>query len=105
LTVSEKFSEWDIKFKVFVSGAVIMALELMGSRLLAPTFGDSIFVWGSLIGVVMSALSVGYYYGGRWADKYPSYRVLSLILLISGILIILIPLLSPVILEVVFVWF
>ena len=102
MTVNENVPEWDIKFKVFVSGAVIMSLELMGSRLLAPTFGDSIFVWGSLIGVVMSALSVGYYFGGRWADKYPSYRVLSLILLISGILIILIPLSSPIILEVVF---
>jgi predicted membrane-bound spermidine synthase len=52
---------------VFVSGAAVMSLELLGSRLLAPVFGNSIFVWGSLIGVVLSALSVGYYLGGKIA--------------------------------------
>jgi spermidine synthase len=78
-----------------------MSLELMGSRLLAPNFGDSIFVWGSLIGVVMSSLAVGYYFGGMWADKNPSYRVLSLIIFLSGILVILIPLSAPLILEIV----
>jgi hypothetical protein len=39
-------SIWGIRFNVFVSGAVVMALELVGSRILAPVFGDSIFVWG-----------------------------------------------------------
>ena len=43
---------------VFVSGAVLMALEIVGSRVLAPYFGSSIFVWGSLISVVMAALSL-----------------------------------------------
>ncbi len=46
---------------VFVSGAVLMGLEIVGSRVLAPYFGSSIFVWGSLISVVMAALSIGYY--------------------------------------------
>ena len=41
---------------VFVSGAVLMAFEIVGSRVLAPYFGSSIFVWGSLISVVMAAL-------------------------------------------------
>ena len=45
---------------VFVSGAVLMGLEIAGSRVLAPHFGSSIFVWGSLISVVMAALSTGY---------------------------------------------
>jgi spermidine synthase len=103
LAVKTDFSLWDIRFKVFVSGAVIMALELMGSRLLAPTFGDSIFVWGSLIGVVMTALSLGYYLGGHWADREPNYRNFSLILFTAGILIVLIPLSTPTILELVFV--
>jgi membrane protein implicated in regulation of membrane protease activity len=49
---------------VFVSGAVLMGLEIAGSRVLAPHFGSSIFVWGSLISVVMAALSAGYYWGG-----------------------------------------
>jgi hypothetical protein len=44
---------------VFVSGAVLMSLEIVGSRVLAPYFGNSIFVWGSLISVVLAALSAG----------------------------------------------
>jgi len=95
-------SIWSIRFTVFVSGAVVMALELVGSRLLAPPFGDSIFVWGSLIGVVMMALSVGYYYGGRLADRSPSYETFSLITLVAGLLILLIPMTSPMILEAVY---
>ena len=51
-------------FVVFVSGAVLMSLEIAGSRILAPHFGSSIFVWGSLISVVMASLSIGYYWGG-----------------------------------------
>ena len=90
-----------IQFKVFVAGAVVMALELMGSRLLAPSFGNSIFVWGALIGVIMVALSMGYWYGGIRADKDPSKDSLSNILTVSGILILLVPLSSPFILEVV----
>jgi hypothetical protein len=58
---------------VFVSGAVLMGLEIIGSRVLAPYFGSSIFVWGSLISVVMTALSVGYYWGGWLSAREPSY--------------------------------
>lgn len=95
-------SIWVIRFTVFVSGAVVMALELVGSRLLAPTFGDSIFVWGSLIGVVMTALAMGYYIGGRLADRRPSYSTFTLIILVSGLLILMIPTSSPFILEAVY---
>ncbi len=54
---------------VLGSGAVLMGLEMLGSRLLAPYFGNSLFVWGSLIGVFLSALSLGYLLGGRAADR------------------------------------
>ena len=72
---------------VFVSGAVLMALEIVGSRVLAPYFGSSIFVWGSLISVVMAALSIGYYWGGRLSVHRPSYGRLLMLLLIPGMLI------------------
>ena len=100
--MGKRGSVWGIRFNVFVSGAVVMALELVGSRILAPVFGDSIFVWGALIGVVMAALSLGYYVGGRMADRRPSYGVFSMILISAGVLIMLIPLSSPFILEVVY---
>ena len=68
----------------FVAGAVVMALEILGSRLLAPVFGNSLFVWGALIGVVLAAMSSGYATGGWLADRYPGERVLAGLLLMSG---------------------
>jgi len=80
---------------VFISGAVLMALEIVGSRVLAPYFGSSIFVWGSLISVVMTALSIGYYWGGWLSAREPSYGKLLILLLIPGIMIFFLPLLYP----------
>jgi spermidine synthase len=84
---------------VFVSGAVVMALELLGSRLLAPVFGNSIFVWGSLIGVVLAALSTGYYLGGKLADRLPQLHILSTIIFAAGLLVLALPALAPPIFE------
>lgn len=53
----------------FVSGFVLMAYELVAARLLAPTIGSSVYVWTSVIGTVILALSIGYFIGGRLADK------------------------------------
>lgn len=62
-----------------------MVLELVGSRVIAPYLGSSTFVWTSLIGTVLAALSVGYYVGGQYADRGPSYQKLSRILLGSAL--------------------
>lgn len=80
---------------VFISGAVLMALEIVGSRVLAPYFGNSIFVWGSLISVVLAALSLGYYWGGWLSERSPSFARLLLLLLIPGVLIFPLPLIYP----------
>src|SRR5688572_7459029 len=80
---------------VFVSGAVLMALEIAGSRVLAPHFGSSIFVWGSLISVVMTALSIGYYWGGWLSAREPSYTKLMLLLLAPGIVVFFLPFVYP----------
>ena len=66
-----------LKILVFWAGAVLMGLEIAGSRVLAPHFGNSVFVWGSLISVFLIALSLGYYLGGRMADRRPSRMVLN----------------------------
>lgn len=84
---------------VFVSGAVLMALEIAGSRVLAPHFGSSIFVWGSLISVVMAALSIGYYWGGWLSTREPSYAKLMLLLLIPGVVVFFLPFIYPAINE------
>jgi len=84
---------------VFVSGAVLMALEIVGSRVLAPHFGSSIFVWGSLISVVMTALSIGYYWGGWLSAREPSYGKLAVLLVIPGIAIFFLPFIYPAVNE------
>ena len=66
------------------TGAVVMALEIVGSRLLAPVFGNSVFVWGALIGVILAAMSSGYAFGGWMSDRYPGAQVLAGLLLFSG---------------------
>ncbi len=76
---------------VFACGAVVMVLELIGSRIFSPYLGNSIFVWSSLIGIILAALSLGYYLGGKLSIKNPSYRFLSLVLFFSSLTIIFIP--------------
>lgn len=88
-----------LKVLVFVCGAVLMSLEIIGSRLVSPYFGNSVYVWGSLISVVMAALSLGYYAGGRLADRRPSPPLLSAIIALAGMLTIAIRFLSPVVCE------
>jgi len=58
-----------IALLVFGGGAIGMMLELAGARLLAPYFGNSLFVWTSLIGVMLGFMSLGYFLGGRLADR------------------------------------
>ena len=85
--------------QVFVAGAVVMALELVGSRILASDFGSSIFVWGSLIGVVLTGLSLGYSYGGRLADRVLSYRIFCSIIFSAGLFTLFIPYLSSIVID------
>jgi predicted membrane-bound spermidine synthase len=54
---------------VFMTGASVMVIELLGTRLIAPFYGASLYVWTSLISVTMIALAIGYFVGGRWADR------------------------------------
>jgi spermidine synthase len=76
-----------LKLLVFWSGAVLMGLEIAGSRVLAPHFGNSVFVWGSLISIFLIALSLGYYIGGRIADRYPLRFLLNSICIAVSLLI------------------
>lgn len=57
-----------LEFIAFVSGAVLMMFELAAARILAPSIGSSTYVWTSVIGVIIAALSIGYWSGGRIAD-------------------------------------
>lgn len=72
---------------VFLSGAALMGLEIVGSRVLAPVFGTSIFVWGALITTFLASLAAGYALGGRLADRRPEPALLAGILVVSAVLL------------------
>ncbi len=69
----------------FWSGFFVMGVELLGGRLLAPSFGSSIYVWGAIITVFMLALSLGYLAGGRYSLHRPSLQKLGALLLIAAL--------------------
>jgi len=70
---------------VFTGGFSVMAIELLGGRIMAPYFGSSIHVWGSIITVFMAALSLGYLLGGWLSLREPSLTRMALIFLASGL--------------------
>jgi spermidine synthase len=74
-----------------VCGAQVMIVEVMGSRIIGPFFGVSLFVWTSLITVTLVALAAGYAFGGSLSDKRGNPGYLYGIILLSGILVLVIP--------------
>ncbi len=79
---------------VFVGGMTSLGVELTAARLLDPYFGNSLIIWAVLIGMVLLYLTVGYYVGGRWADRKPYHRVLYQITAWAAFLIGLAPFLA-----------
>jgi len=76
---------------VFVVGAASLGVEIAAARLLAPYFGASTIVWANTIAVVLVALSAGYWFGGRVADRHPHLRSLCLLVLGAAVLIAVVP--------------
>lgn len=89
--MSQRGLAWGVYLITFLSGAVVMAFEILGSRVLAPFFGNSIFVWGNLISVFMLGLAADYYLGGLLSSRGCSFQGLALLLFAPAVLISLFP--------------
>lgn len=89
---------------VFLSGASLLGVEIAASRVLAPTFGSSLYVWGSLIGVVLAGLAVGYAVGGVLADRWPTPWLLIASLTLGAGLVLLIPVADAHVLDWITAW-
>ncbi len=85
---------------VFLAGVGTLATEICASRLLAPYYGSSTIVWANIIGLTLASLSLGYWLGGRIADRNPSQHVLGRLVLAAALLVAVIPFVSSPILEV-----
>ncbi|GAC1332549.1 MAG: fused MFS/spermidine synthase [Candidatus Dormibacteria bacterium] len=78
----------------FVGGLTSLGIEIAASRLLAPFFGTSTYIWGALIGLILLYLTIGYYAGGAAADRWPRADYLYAVTAAASILVLLIPVVS-----------
>jgi spermidine synthase len=101
---ADRFDGAAIMLAVFVSGAVLLGVEIAASRVLAPFFGNSLYVWGSLIGVVLTGLAVGYWLGGVLADRRPVTGLLLGVMGLGALLVLAIPFVDEPVLEWVVGW-
>ena len=76
---------------VFVVGSASLGAEIAAARLMAPFFGASTIVWANVIGVVLVSLSVGYWFGGRFADRHPHKQGLCVLVLVAALAVCAIP--------------
>ena len=83
----------------FITGAMVMSFEMLGSRYLNPYFGSGIYTWAALISTVLLALTAGYFSGGALADRTASPAVLACTVLLASGYLLLLPSFSPAILE------
>ena len=88
-----------MKITVFLCGALDMVLELVAARILSPYVGSSNLIWTTIIGIMLISMSIGYWLGGKIADKKPDINVLSLFILIGAIFTSLIPILEVVLVK------
>jgi len=97
--MSVRHHKFAILLSVTLTGMAVLILEITGTRMLAPYFGNSIFTISSVIGIVLAALGLGYYAGGVLADRKPSERWFFCLIAIAGFLVLLLQLLNAVLLP------
>ncbi|MDP2587418.1 MAG: fused MFS/spermidine synthase [bacterium] len=84
-----------IKTVAFISGLVVLGIEITAFRIVAPFFGNSIFITTNILAVILAGLALGYWLGGVWADKLKTARPLFLLMLVTACLCALIPFVAP----------
>lgn len=97
--VASRFFLAYLLFTALVCGALIMVIEVLGSRVIGPFFGVSLFIWTSLIAVTLISLALGYGIGGLLADKRGTPEYLFSIIIIAGVLVLIIPIAKATILK------
>lgn len=86
-----RYAQWLLAVICFLSGAAVMVIEITAYRLLAPYFGNSVFTWTALIGVVLISFSAGGYLGGWLAEKKSEFTLLGWLLAVAAVLTMVVP--------------
>jgi hypothetical protein len=84
-------SFWFLFLVSFVEGGAVMAVELVGAKMVGPFYGGSLYVWAAVLGLTLGGLTTGYIGGGLLSRKYPCRRTLHLVMLASAVLVALMP--------------
>ena len=88
-----------MKITVFLCGALGMALELVAARILSPYVGSSNLIWTTIIGIMLTSMSIGYWLGGKIVDKKEDKNLLSLFLLVGAFFTSIIPILETLLVK------
>jgi spermidine synthase len=80
-----------IYIAAFITGAIVMSFEMLGSRYLNPYFGSGIYTWAALISTVLTALTAGYFLGGFIADRTASASILGAIVGLASVYLLVLP--------------
>lgn len=91
--------KYKMKITVFLCGALGMVLELVAARILSPYVGSSNLIWTTIIGIMLTSMSIGYWLGGKIADKRPDKNILALFLLIGAFFTSIIPILETILVK------
>ena len=91
--------KYKMKITVFLCGALGMVLELVAARILSPYVGSSNLIWTTIIGIMLTSMSIGYWLGGKFADKKPDINLLSLFILVGAFFTSLIPMWETVLVK------
>ncbi len=92
-------SFWYLITISIIEGGAVMAVELLGAKLIAPSYGASLYVWATTLAVTMGGLTTGYLLGGVISEKYPHKLILHYIILASAIFVSIMPFTSSIIMS------
>lgn len=92
-------NSWFYNLTALISGMAIMAIEMTATRMLSPYFGTSIFIWTNVLGIIMAALALGYWLGGKLADRFPVPRVFFTMIVFASLVILILPFVGPLVLK------
>jgi len=86
----KKIASYKLEVVNFIVGAAVLTFELIAARIVTPYIGSTIYTWTSIIGVILAALAVGYWYGGKFADKRRNHDDIVFLLLGAAFLLLLV---------------